>query len=819
MTETSEETSLHAASADDLRLGSVCEPTADLGDWPSMQWPDRPVRIDAPPRIELLQLRALIVLAVTALLVQLIWLCSPSRVGDRTTYIAVTVALSLRAISWLFEWYNYWTISIPPELKAAREWTVDILTTACPGEPAGMIVRTLMAMKAIHYPHTNYLCDEGDDPYLKSVCASLGVVHVTRSEKKHAKAGNINNALTQATGEIAIVLDPDHEPAPFLIDRVLGYFEDPEVGFVQSVQAYRNQSDSFVARAAAEQTYNFYGPYMMGTNGHGTTSAIGANCVFRRTALDSIGGHAAGLSEDMHTAMRLYAQGWKSVYVPEILTRGLVPSTLGAYFKQQIKWACGTFDLLFQASPTLSRGFTFRQKVHYFLSPLYYLRGVIGLLEMVVPILCLTYGLIAWRAPMLQILVWFLPLLVFGTLVRLRVQRWLIEPQERGLHFAAGVLTSATWWVYLVGFACAVFRIKIPYIPTPKEDKPSDAWNVALPNFVTAGLLLLVVIVGIRRDSSPPALCMAGLASLSAWALIYVSIVSQQVTMQRISRGLAGLRAIFPRLRRTRRFGAAVYGGALKQMREGWLLPGAVVLATVAGCALFFVHSQTTDVEATSVQSKDPSAGGFYTGIDLGNLSDADRLSRVAGMEQHSNFQFRIVSMDQSWGDANPFPWETMKQLRRKGSIPLLNWLPTLDPATRGGKIGPLDRAILKSIRDGVYDNYVRRFADETRAFGEPVLITFAPQADNPQMPWSRTGGNTPDEFVAAWRHIVTIFNTEGAANAGWIWVPAAAPTSAEQSSPYFPGQAGKGYVDWKVDRYWTTSVAKPVSLPPQVRA
>jgi cellulose synthase (UDP-forming) len=197
-------------------------------------------------------------------------------------------------------------------------------------------------MKAIHYPHTDYLCDEGNDPVLRQACEALSIRHITRVVKKDAKAGNINNALEQATGEIAVVLDPDHEPSPYLLDRVLGHFEDPNVGFVQSVQAYRNQGDGMISDGAAKQTYLFYGPVMIRMNAYGTTQAIGANCVFRRAALDSIGGHAAGLSEDMHTTMRLYAKGWRSVYVPEILTRGLLPSTLSVYCKQQLKWACGS---------------------------------------------------------------------------------------------------------------------------------------------------------------------------------------------------------------------------------------------------------------------------------------------------------------------------------------------------------------------------------------------------------------------------------------------------------------------------------------------
>jgi cellulose synthase/poly-beta-1,6-N-acetylglucosamine synthase-like glycosyltransferase len=763
----------------------------DFENWPSLEWPDSPIRMQAPSRREMFKLRALIVLATLSLVALLIWVLGPSRIGDPVMYIALTLALVLRAICLLFEWFTYWVISVPKEMKPRRKWTVDILTTACPGEPTGMIIRTLKAMVAVRYPHKNYLCDEGNDRYLKRICDELGVIHVTRKEKKHAKAGNINNALKQATGQIVVILDPDHEPAPYLLDRTLGYFEDPAVGFVQSVQAYRNQKDSFVALAAAEQSYHFYGPFMMGTNGHDTTQAIGANCVFRRAALDSIGGHAAGLAEDMHTTMRLYSRGWRSIYLPEILTRGLTPSTLAAFFKQQIKWACGSFDLLFQEYPHLFRSFTLRQKLHYLLCPLFFLRGVIVLLEMAVPVICLTYGLIAWRAPFLQIAAWVLPMVIFGTLVRLRAQRWLMEPHERGMHFSSGVLTVATWWVYLIGVACAVFRVKVPYIPTSKDDTATDAWRVSMPNFTAAGILFAAVIFGLYRDSSPSAWSMAVLAAINAFALIYVSIISQQVTVRRVWQALEHARNVFrPAKQRVAGGTVPVYHGTLRRIREGSVLLGAVVLATLAGYFSIVIHPPPTETEGPFASNKELDAGGFYTGMDLGDIGDAGRLERVSKLEKQLDFHFRIVSLDLAWGDPGWFPTETFKQLRREGTVPLINWLPTLDPLTVRGKVGPRNRAILKSINDGRYDDYLRQFADKVRAFGEPLLITFAPQADNPQMPWSTSGGNNAADFVSAWRRITNIFDAEGAANAGWVWNPA----SAANMDAYFPGE---GYVDW----------------------
>ena len=101
-----------------------------------------------------------------------------------------------------------------------------------------------------------------------------------------AKAGKINRALAATTEEFVLVLDPDHMPFPEFLDRVMGHFDDDRVGFVQVSQAYYNQRRSFTAAGAAEQTYAFYGPGQMGLYGHGACVAIGANCTFRRSALD-----------------------------------------------------------------------------------------------------------------------------------------------------------------------------------------------------------------------------------------------------------------------------------------------------------------------------------------------------------------------------------------------------------------------------------------------------------------------------------------------------------------------------------------------------
>jgi len=153
----------------------------------------------------------------------------PEYVGYKPLYIPLVFSLFYIGFRLLYEWYHYWSISFPPKQELKSDFKVDIFTTYVPGEPYDMLIHTLEAIQKITYPHTTYLCDEGDDPYLKEQCERLGIVHVYRGPiKKNAKAGNINHAIyTHATGDICLILDPDHVPAPGLFRLGLAPIRKP----------------------------------------------------------------------------------------------------------------------------------------------------------------------------------------------------------------------------------------------------------------------------------------------------------------------------------------------------------------------------------------------------------------------------------------------------------------------------------------------------------------------------------------------------------------------------------------------------------------
>lgn len=498
-------------------------------------------------------MRGLIFIGVCSMVFFWRELLRPVHIGNPILYWVLMFSLVLLSWKVLHEWIYYFSISAPDTPENPPSFTVDVFTTFVAGEPYEMIEETLVAIKNIRYPHETYLCDEADDPRLKAICEKWGIHHVTREKKVNAKAGNINNALRQSTGDICLILDPDHVPQPDFLDHIVPYFADERIGFVQTVQAYKNIHESLISKGAAQQTFQFYGPIMMTMNSYGSVQAIGANCTFRRKALESIGGHAAGLAEDMHTAMQLHAKGWKSVYVPRILARGLVPSTLSAYYKQQLKWSRGVFELLFTTYPRIFATLTWPQRVYYGILPGFYFLSVAYFLNLLLPVVCLFTGYMPMRMDLVEFILIGLPLFVSGLAVRQYAQNWVMEEGERGLHLAGGLLLIGTWWIHLMGLLFAIMRRKVPYDPTPKDNQEANNWPLNIPNLLAIGLSIAAVVYGVNANPNIYYAMMGSLALLNVSILSFTVLASRQRSWRSVIDRHGPLRILDRRLRKVRR--------------------------------------------------------------------------------------------------------------------------------------------------------------------------------------------------------------------------------------------------------------------------
>ena len=702
----------------------------------------------------------------------------PQNRGYSWLFALLTVSVVFKSLRLLHEWYHYWQVKPPMRPVVTRDWTVDVLTTYCPGEPHDMVVNTLRAIQAIAYPHTTYLCDEADDPYLRQICADMGVHHTTRTDKTDAKAGNINNALRHATGDICLVIDPDHVPVPDFLDHVLPYFDDSTVGFVQCAQAYYNRKASVVAFGATEQTYSFYGPMMTCMGQYGTAQAIGANCTFRREALDSIGGHANGLSEDMHTAMRLHAKGWTSAYVPLPLSYGLVPATLSAYYKQQLKWARGTFELLVTTYPRVFGGLSLRQKLHYGTLPLYYLLGTVQLIDILIPILSLVMMRLPLQLDLLLFATAYVPIFLTAFLIRQYAQRWLVERHEAGFHLVGGVLASGTWWVYVLGLVYTIFRVKVPYIPTPKDDKPRNNFVLILPNLIMA-LLTLGAIgfslywYGRFALSNVYSQLMIGFGLVNVLIMSINVIIGQEETLLRIGLAISRLAAWRPDFFWSMRLAAWRVRYSLYYWLRRWALPlFAGVLVLTVGMSVFTYRKRTDHLpKHLRFATTQPFYVGFMPDGTSPTSYPADTL---------------MVPFHLGW----PVSANSTIPGRRSGAAALKFPLLFIEPTGLSPDSTRATRAFLGSILRGERNEALTEFALSAKQYASPLLVSFMSRFDDPAQPWGLTEERDLALYQKAWTYLVQFCRQKQADNLIWVWCPTRPATLVA----HYPGAA---FVDW----------------------
>jgi cellulose synthase (UDP-forming) len=98
------------------------------------------------------------------------------------------------------------------------------------------------------------------------------------------------------------------------------------------------------------------------------------------------------ITEDMATAMRLHAIGWKSVFHTGILAKGLAPEDLASALGQRLRWAAGTMQVLLKENPLLKNGLSWPQRLQYFTTMYSYFSGFVSLVYLLAPIIYLFFG-------------------------------------------------------------------------------------------------------------------------------------------------------------------------------------------------------------------------------------------------------------------------------------------------------------------------------------------------------------------------------------------------------------------------------------------
>jgi len=545
--------------------------------------------------------------------------------------------------------------------------TVDVFVTTY-DEPEDLVLATAVAAREIRYPHRTWILDDGARPSMRAAAERAGIGYLTRSSSwdgkpRHAKAGNLNNALFQTDGELLLVLDADQVPDPAILDRTVGYFAaDERVAVVQTPQYFVNVAD---ADPLGSQAPLFYGPIQQGKDGWNAAFFCGSNAVLRREALMQLGvvgyvrgvtsgvrralrtagsvlGRAArspeaadpalraalealraeadgarravaagepvadvtyrfqrrvddasrtivagqvetlraelatlepellhggplevdaeigqlvvdeealdrlarrdlsplvaieavrrladavdvgrsdeaqavmpmstiSVTEDMATAMRLHALGWRSVYHHEVLAHGLAPEDMPTMLQQRLGWAQGTVQVMLRENPLTLRGLRTGQRLMYLATMWSYLSGFAALAYLAAPVVYLAFGILPVQAFGPDFFVRFLPYFVLNQLLFLVVARGVRTWRGQQYSLALFPVWIRACWT---AFANVVLGRPLGFVVTPKTRSGvhRPAWRAVWPQLAAMAVLVVAAVVGVVRlvafDADPGA--------------------------------------------------------------------------------------------------------------------------------------------------------------------------------------------------------------------------------------------------------------------------------------------------------------------------
>ena len=327
-------------------------------------------------------------------------------------------------LSHSFQWYL--NLKIKPRHREADTMavaviegifrpTVDILIPTY-NEPVTILRRTIIGCQALDYPHKKiYILDDTRRPEMKELARELGCEYITRPDNRHAKAGNLNHAIAQTNGEFIVVFDADFVPTKNFLNRTVGFFQNQEIGLVQTHQSFYNP-DPIARNLGLEHELTpeveiFSRYYQLLRDGIETALCYGSSFVVRRSALEAVGGFVTdSLSEDYFTGVCLSAQGYRVIYLGERLSAGLSAENMGGYVTQRLRWARGSLQAFFiQENPLTIPGLGLLQRLAHLEGLCQWFTSVFRLGFMLMPIASSFLGITPLRTTLVESLYFFLP--------------------------------------------------------------------------------------------------------------------------------------------------------------------------------------------------------------------------------------------------------------------------------------------------------------------------------------------------------------------------------------------------------------------------
>jgi len=252
--------------------------------------------------------------------------------------------------------------------------TVDVFI-ATYNEDMDVLEKTILGTMALDWPAARlkiWVLDDGRREWLRNYCAAKRVGYLTRPNNAHAKAGNINAALKQTTGEFVAVFDADFVPRCNFLRRTIGWFDDPRSAScrprITSTTADPIQANLLLDGMLPDDQRIFFDTIQPSRDAWDAAFCCGSLGVLRRSAIDEIGGGipTESITEDILTTLALKRRDYITRFVNEKLAFGLAAESVEAFFVQRKRWMRGGIQLMFLRNGPLGPGLRLIDRLLFF---------------------------------------------------------------------------------------------------------------------------------------------------------------------------------------------------------------------------------------------------------------------------------------------------------------------------------------------------------------------------------------------------------------------------------------------------------------------
>lgn len=414
--------------------------------------------------------------------------------------------------AWLIMLLSYVQTAWPLDRKPVplphdvSSWpTVDVYIPTY-NESLAVVGDTVIAALNMDYPADKmrvYLLDDGRREEFRAFAEEIGCHYITRPDNKHAKAGNLNHAMTLTDGEYVCIFDCDHVPTRAFLQLSLGTLvANPKLALVQTPHHFYSpepfQRNTAIGRNLPSEGELFYGMIQPGNDFWNAAYFCGSCAVIRRKALDRVGRFAGEtVTEDAHSALKMQKLGWDTAYLNIPLAAGLATEKFALHVGQRVRWARGMTQIFRLDNPLFGGKMKLAQRLCYLNAILHFQFPLARLVFLTSPLAYLFLGQSIIAASASLIAAYALPHLLQCWLTNARLE-------DRYRH--------AFWGeIYEVALCFHLLKPTLLTLLRPRHgkfnvtdkggllDRSYFDWHLVLPHLAVSFLLLSGIAFGLAR--------------------------------------------------------------------------------------------------------------------------------------------------------------------------------------------------------------------------------------------------------------------------------------------------------------------------------